>query len=45
MKKFDRDGVYSGSAIVERRRIIIFYTGNVKEEGNYDYHLQVENRM
>lgn len=38
-EKFDRDGVYSGSAIVEGEDLYIFYTGNVKEEGNHDYTL------
>ncbi|MGH4051573.1 MAG: glycoside hydrolase family 32 protein [Clostridium sp.] len=35
--EFDRDGVYSGSALVEGEELYLFYTGNVKEEGNYDY--------
>ncbi len=34
---FDRDGVYSGSALIEDGTIYLYYTGNVKEEGNYDY--------
>lgn len=33
----DRDGVYSGSALVDDGIIEIFYTGNVKEQGNFDY--------
>lgn len=33
----DRDGVYSGSAIVRDDMLHLFYTGNVKEKGNYDY--------
>ena len=33
----DRDGVYSGSAIVCGDTLHIFYTGNVKEEGDHDY--------
>ncbi len=33
----DRSGVYSGSAIVHEDMLHIFYTGNVKEEGNHDY--------
>lgn len=33
----DNDGVYSGSAIVKDGKMHIFYTGNVKEKGNYDY--------
>lgn len=34
---FDRDGVYSGSAIGMGERLYLFYTGNVKEKGDYDY--------
>lgn len=33
----DRDGVYSGSALACGGKLHIFYTGNVKEKGNYDY--------
>lgn len=33
----DRDGVYSGSAVVCGDTLHIFYTGNVKEEGDHDY--------
>lgn len=33
----DKDGVYSGSAIVHEDLLHIFYTGNVKEEGVHDY--------
>lgn len=33
----DRDGVYSGSAYVENDTMYLYYTGNVKKEGNYDY--------
>lgn len=33
----DRNGVYSGSALVEEDKINIFYTGNVKLPGDYDY--------
>jgi len=33
----DRDGVYSGSAIVKDGVLHLFYTGNVKEKGDYDY--------
>ena len=33
----DRSGAYSGSAIVWQDRLHIFYTGNVLEEGDYDY--------
>ena len=35
--EFDRDGVYSGSALVEGEELYLFYTGNVKAEGNHDY--------
>ncbi|WP_077611449.1 glycoside hydrolase family 32 protein [Clostridium sp. Marseille-P2415] len=34
---YDRDGVYSGSALTEDGNIYLYYTGNVKEEGDYDY--------
>lgn len=33
----DRSGVYSGSALIENGRMYLFYTGNVKLPGNYDY--------
>lgn len=33
----DACGVYSGSALVEDGRIYLFYTGNVKKPGDYDY--------
>ncbi len=33
----DKDGVYSGSAVVVGDTLHIFYTGNVKEPGNHDY--------
>lgn len=33
----DRSGVYSGSALIENDRMYLFYTGNVKLEGEYDY--------
>lgn len=33
----DRDGVYSGCAYVEDDTMYLYYTGNVKKEGNYDY--------
>lgn len=33
----DKDGVYSGSAVVYDDTLHIFYTGNVKEEGEHDY--------
>lgn len=36
----DRDGVYSGSALVCGDTLHLFYTGNVKQPGAYDYILQ-----
>jgi len=33
----DKDGVYSGSAIADGDTLHIFYTGNVKEDGDHDY--------
>lgn len=33
----DKDGVYSGCAYVNDDMLNIFYTGNVKENGNFDY--------
>lgn len=33
----DRNGVYSGSAVVHNDTMHIFYTGNVKHEGDFDY--------
>ena len=33
----DRSGVYSGSALIEDDRMYLFYTGNVKIPGDYDY--------
>lgn len=35
--KWDKDGAYSGCAFVEDGCMEIFYTGNVKKEGDYDY--------
>ena len=34
---FDCHGVYSGSALVEGTEMYLYYTGNVKLPGNYDY--------
>lgn len=34
---FDKDGAYSGSALVVDGRIHYFYTGNVRDEGYHDY--------
>lgn len=36
-QEFDRDGVYSGCAWTDEEGIHLFYTGNVKEAGDYDY--------
>lgn len=33
----DKSGVYSGSALIEDGRMYLFYTGNVKKPGSYDY--------
>lgn len=33
----DKDGVYSGCAVVSGNLLHIFYTGNVKEDGDHDY--------
>ena len=33
----DRDGVYSGCGLVKDDTLYLFYTGNVKEKGDYDY--------
>lgn len=33
----DRDGVYSGCAYVEADTMYLYYTGNVKLDGDYDY--------
>ncbi|MGM9612935.1 MAG: glycoside hydrolase family 32 protein [Butyricicoccus sp.] len=34
---YDLHGVYSGSAFVEDDTLYLYYTGNVKYEGDYDY--------
>lgn len=34
---FDRDGVYSGCAVADGNRLRLYYTGNVKQEGDFDY--------
>lgn len=36
-KEYNKDGVYSGSALVQGEKLHLFYTGNVKEPGDYDY--------
>ena len=33
----DRSGVYSGCGFVRDDKLYLFYTGNVKEEGDHDY--------
>lgn len=33
----DQSGVYSGSALIEDGKMYLFYTGNVKLPGDYDY--------
>ncbi|MGN0364159.1 MAG: glycoside hydrolase family 32 protein [Bilifractor sp.] len=33
----DHDGCYSGSALIDQNMIRLYYTGNVKEPGDYDY--------
>ncbi len=35
--QWDRSGAYSGSGFTKDGIMELFYTGNVKEEGNYDY--------
>ena len=34
---FDADGVFSGSAYIDKKGMHIFYTGNVELPGDYDY--------
>lgn len=36
-RTFDQNGVYSGSAFSENGKLHLFYTGNVKLKGDYDY--------
>lgn len=44
--KYDQNGAYSGSAIVKEGTLYLFYTGNVKHSGNYDYiHLGREHNL
>ena len=33
----DKSGVYSGSALIHNDEMYLFYTGNVKHEGDHDY--------
>lgn len=35
--RYDRNGVYSGSAFVKDNKMHVYYTGNVKHQGDYDY--------
>lgn len=35
--EWDKNGVYSGSALAEEDGLYLYYTGNVKHPGNYDY--------
>lgn len=35
--KWDKDGVYSGSSLYESGKLYVYYTGNVRYVGNYDY--------
>lgn len=34
---YEKDGAYSGCAFVEDHVMHLFYTGNTKQDGNYDY--------
>jgi len=36
-KDFDKSGVYSGCTLVKEDIMHIFYTGNVKHKGDFDY--------
>lgn len=36
-EQFDRSGVYSGSCLIRDGVMYLFYTGNVKLRGDYDY--------
>ena len=33
----DKDGVYSGCGLVKGDKLYLFYTGNVKQDGDHDY--------
>lgn len=35
--EYDRNGAYSGGALTDDGNLELFYTGNLKEEGNFDY--------
>lgn len=34
---YDRNGAYSGSALIDHNTMAIYYTGNVEQDGNHDY--------
>ncbi len=34
---FDKNGVYSGSALTDGNKMLLYYTGNVKQAGEHDY--------
>ena len=34
---YDQDGAYSGSALIDEGKMYLYYTGNVKHSGRYDY--------
>lgn len=36
-RPFDKNGVYSGSALTDKNSLFLFYTGNVKQPGDFDY--------
>ena len=35
--EYDRNGAYSGGALTDDGNLELFYTGNIKEEGDFDY--------
>ncbi len=35
--EYDRNGAYSGGALTDDGSLELFYTGNIKEEGDFDY--------
>lgn len=34
---YEKDGAYSGSALIDEGKMYLYYTGNVKEPGDHDY--------
>lgn len=34
---YDKNGAFSGNALIENEEMIIYYTGNVEQEGDHDY--------